>query len=95
MIDIDPTALEAYASLQFPPDELHRPDGNVLKKKKKKVYSVLYLYTVPTVLHLYCTIPKGTVRQAGRTISTQICTSGGRSEILRRLTLPERVWPGC
>jgi hypothetical protein len=26
--DMDPTALEAYASLQLPPDELHRPDGN-------------------------------------------------------------------
>jgi hypothetical protein len=37
---MDPTALEAYASLQFPPDELHRPDGN-FKKKKVKYYLVL------------------------------------------------------
>jgi hypothetical protein len=32
---MNPTALEAYASLQFPPDELHGPDCNYQKKKKR------------------------------------------------------------
>jgi hypothetical protein len=32
---MDSTALEAYASLQSPPDELHRPDG-IHKKKRKR-----------------------------------------------------------
>ena len=31
----DPDSLEAYASLQLPPDELHGPDGNYHQKKKK------------------------------------------------------------
>jgi hypothetical protein len=34
---MNPTALEAYASLQFPPDELHGPDCNYQKKGSSRI----------------------------------------------------------